>query len=55
MRLCTVNVFAMVVTFNDLDTIMYLLDSLTTTLLKYQLIAGIGSPTLSHKNVIFSP
>ena len=46
--LYTVNVFSMVVMFNDLDTIMYLLllsDTFIITSLKYQLMSGTGSPT----------
>ena len=46
--LYTVNVFSMVVMFNDLDTIMYLpllSDTFIITSLKYQLISGTGSPT----------
>ena len=46
--LYTVNVFSVVVMFNDLDIIMYLLllsDTFIITLLKYQLISGTGSPT----------
>ena len=46
--LYTVNVFSVVVMFNDLDTIMYLLllsDTFIITSLKYQLISGTGSPT----------
>ena len=54
--LYTVNVFSVVVMFNDLDIIMYLLLLSVTfiiTPLKYQLMSGTGSPTASHKNVIF--
>ena len=46
--LYTVNVFSVVVMFNDLDTIMYLLllsDTFINTSLKYQLMSGTGSPT----------
>ena len=46
--LCTVNVFSVVVMFNDLDIIMYLLllsDTFIITSLKYQLMSGTGSPT----------
>ena len=46
--LYTVNVFSVVVMFNDLDTIMYLLlssDTFIITSLKYQLMSGTGSPT----------
>ena len=46
--LYTVNVFSVVVMFNDLDIIMYLLllsDTFIITPLKYQLISGTGSPT----------
>ena len=46
--LYTVNVFSVVVMFNDLDTIMYLLllsDTFIITSLKYQLMPGTGSPT----------
>ena len=46
--LYTVNAFSMVVMFNDLDIIMYLLllsDTFIITPLKYQLMSGIGSPT----------
>ena len=48
--LYTVNVFSMVVMFNDLDTIMNLLrillsDTFIITSLKYQLMSGTGSPT----------
>ena len=46
--LYTVNVFSVVVMFNDLDTIMYLLllsDAFIITPLKYQLMSGTGSPT----------
>ena len=45
--LYTVNVFSVVVMFNDLDTIMYLLllsDTFIITSLKYQMIFGSGSP-----------
>jgi len=55
--LYTVNVFSMVVMFNDLDTIMYLLllsDTFIIISLKYQLMSGTGSPTVWHKNVTFS-
>ena len=44
----TVNVFSVVVMFNDLDIIMYLLllsDIFIITPLKYQLMSGTGSPT----------
>ena len=46
--LYTVNVFSVVVMFNDLDIIMYLLllsDAFIITPLKYQLMSGTGSPT----------
>ena len=46
--LYTVNVFSVVVMFNDLDTIIYLLllsDTFIITSLKYRLMSGIGSPT----------
>ena len=46
--LYTVNVFSVVVMFNDLDIIMYLLllsDTFIITPLKYQLMSGSGSPT----------
>ena len=43
--LYTVNVFSVVVMFNDLDIIMYLFDTFIITPLKYQLMSGIGSPT----------
>ena len=46
--LYTVNVFSVVVMFNDLDTIMYLLllsDTFIITSSKYQMISGTGSPT----------
>ena len=46
--LYTVNVFSVVVIFNDLDIIMYLLllsDTFIITPLKYQLMSGTGSPT----------
>ena len=46
--LYTVSVFSVVVMFNDLDTIMYLLllsDTFIITPLKYQLMSGTGSPT----------
>ena len=46
--LYTVNVFSVVVMFNDLDTIMYLLllsDTFIITSLKCQLMSGTGSPT----------
>ena len=46
--LYTVNVFSVVVMFNDLDTIMYLLllsDTFIIISLKYQLMFGTGSPT----------
>ena len=46
--LYTVNVFSVVDMFNDLDIIVYLLllsDKFIITLLKYQLMSGIGSPT----------
>ena len=46
--LYTVNEFLVVVMFNDLDTIMYLLllsDTFIITPLKYQLMPGTGSPT----------
>ena len=46
--LYTVNVFSVVVMFNDLDIIMYLLllsDTFIITSLKYQLMSGIGSLT----------
>ena len=55
--LYTVNVFSVVVMFNDLNTIMYLLllsDTFIITSLKYQLISGTGSPTALHKNVTSS-
>ena len=45
--LYTVNVFSVVVMFNDLDFIMYLLllsDTFIITPLKYQLMSGTGSP-----------
>ena len=45
--LYTVNVFSVVVMFNDVDTIMYLLllsDTFIITSLKYQLMSGTGSP-----------
>ena len=44
----TVNVFSVLVMFNDLDIIMYLLllsDTFIITPLKYQLMSGTGSPT----------
>ena len=46
--LYTVNVFSVVVMFNDLDIIMYLLllsDTFIITPLKYQMMSGTGSPT----------
>jgi len=46
--LYTVNMFSVVVMFNDLDIIMYLLllsDTFIITPLKYQLMFGAGSPT----------
>ena len=46
--LYTVNVFSVVVMFNDLDIIMYLLllsDTFIIIPLKYQLMSGTGSPT----------
>ena len=46
--LYTVNVFSVVVMFNDLDIIMYLLllsDTFIITSLKYQPMYGTGSPT----------
>ena len=46
--LYTVNVFSVVVMFNDLDIIMYLLllsDIFIITPLKYQLMSATGSPT----------
>ena len=46
--LYTVSVFSVVVMFNDLDTIMYLLllsDIFIITPLRYQLMSGTGSPT----------
>ena len=46
--LYTVNMFSVVVMFNDLDIIMYLLllsDIFIITPLKYQLMSGAGSPT----------
>ena len=46
--LYTVNMFSVVVMFNDLDIIMYLLllsDTFIITSLKYQLKYGTGSPT----------
>ena len=46
--LYTVNVFSVVVMFNDLDIIMYLLllsDTFIIISLKYQLMSGTGSPT----------
>ena len=46
--LYTVNAFSVVVMFNDLDIIMYLLllsDTFIITPLKYQLMSGTGSPT----------
>ena len=55
--LYTVSIFSVVVMFNDLDTIMYLLllsDTFIITPLKYQLMSGTGSPTAWHKNVTFS-
>ena len=55
--LYTVNVFSVIVMFNDLDTIMYLLllsDTFIITSLKYQLMSGTGAPTAWHKNVTFS-
>ena len=55
--LYTVNVFSVVVMFNDLDTIMYLLllsDTFIIASLKYQLMSGTGSPTAWQKNVTFS-
>ena len=52
--LYTVSVFSVVVMFNDLDTIIYLLLSFIITPLKYQLMSGTGSPTAWHKNVTFS-
>ena len=45
--LYTVNVFSVVVMFNDLDIIMYLLllsDTFIITPLKYQLMSGTGTP-----------
>ena len=55
--LYTVNVFSVVVMFNDLDIIMYLLllsDTFIITPLKYQLMSETGSPTAWHKSVTFS-
>ena len=55
--LYTVNVFSVVVMFNDLDIIMYLLllsDTFIIIPLKYQLMSGTGLLTVWHKNVIFS-
>ena len=55
--LYTVNVFSVVVMFNDLDIIMYLLllsDTFIITPLKYQSMSGTGSPTARHKNVTLS-
>ena len=46
--LYTVNVFSVVVMFNDLDTFMYLLlssNSLIIASLKDQVVVGTGSPT----------
>ena len=46
--LYTVNVFSVVVMFNDFDIIMYLLllsDTFIFAPLKYQLMSGTGSPT----------
>ena len=43
--LYTVNVFSVVVMFNELDIIMYLPDTIIITPLKYQLMSGTGSPT----------
>ena len=46
--LYTVNMFSVVVMFNDLDIIVYLLllsDTFIITPLKYQLMSGTGSPT----------
>ena len=46
--LYTVNVFSVVVMFNDLDIIMYLLllsDTFIITPLKYQMMSGTGLPT----------
>ena len=46
--LYTVNVFSVVVMFNDLDIIIYLLllsNTFIITPLKYQLMSGTGSPT----------
>ena len=46
--LYTVNVFSVVVMFNNLDIIMYLLllsDTFIIAPLKYQLMSGTGSPT----------
>ena len=46
--LYTVNVFSVIVMFNDLDIIMYLLllsDTFIITPSKYQLISGTGSPS----------
>ena len=46
--LYTVNMFSVVVMFNDLDINMYLLllsDIFIITPLKYQLMSGAGSPT----------
>ena len=51
--LYTSNVFSVVVMFNDLDSIMYLLllsDTFIITPLKYQLMFGAGSPTARHEN-----
>ena len=48
-KLYTVNLFSVVVMFNELDTIMYLLllsDTFIITSLKYQLMSGTGSPTV---------
>ena len=55
--LYTVNVSSVVVMFNDLDIIMYLLllsDTFIIALLKYQLMSGTGSPTAWHKNITLS-
>ena len=55
--LYTVNEFSMVVVFNDLDTIIYLLllpDTFIITSLKYQMLSGTGSPVALQINVSFS-
>ena len=55
--LYTVNVFSVVVMFNGLDIIMYLLllsDAFIIISLKHQLMSGTGSPTALQKNVTFS-